>query len=164
MLQCLYICLYQKCIWPCPALNPGNLSVPVAWKGIPWMGDPIWEYRIPYWKIPPPPFFCCWFDLYTDLILTFSMTTNSRSRDNLLVRAPDLWWKGCEFESQQEWHENFHFVCWLIQCLFHPHVTAVACRRPWSFCQKCRWQVTPKHTYTLNPTKSEWADCAAVQA
>ena len=35
---------------------------------------------------------------------------------------------------------------------------------PQSFCQKCRWQVTPKHTYTLDPSKSEWADYAAVQA
>ena len=27
----------------------------------------------------------------------------------------------------------------------------------------CRWQVTPKHAYILDPTKSEWADYAAVQ-
>ena len=26
------------------------------------------------------------------------------------------------------------------------------------------WQATPKHTYTLDPSKSEWADYAAVQA
>ena len=26
------------------------------------------------------------------------------------------------------------------------------------------WQVTPKHAYTFDPTKSEWADYAAVQA
>ena len=25
----------------------------------------------------------------------------------------------------------------------------VACERSWSFCQKCRWQVTAKHAYTL---------------
>ena len=35
---------------------------------------------------------------------------------------------------------------------------------PASFCQKCRWQVTPKHAHNLDPTKSEWADYAAVQA
>ena len=52
----------------------------------------------------------------------------------------------------------------LIRCPFHPHVTAVACKRPWSFCQKCRWQVTHKHAYTLDPTKSEWADYAVIQA
>ena len=39
-----------------------------------------------------------------------------------------------------------------------PHV-----KRPWSFCQKCRWQVTPKHAYSLDPSKSEWADHAATQ-
>ena len=30
-----------------------------------------------------------------------------------------------------------------------PRVTAVARKRPWSFCQKHRWQVTAKHAYTL---------------
>ena len=32
---------------------------------------------------------------------------------------------------------------------FHPCVTKVAHKRSWSFCQKCRWQVTAKHTSTL---------------
>ena len=52
----------------------------------------------------------------------------------------------------------------LIRCPFHPHFTAVARKRPWSFCQTRRWQATPKHAYTLDLTKSGWADCAAVQA
>ena len=56
------------------------------------------------------------------------------------------------------------FVCWLIWCLFHPRVTAVASERPRSFCQKCRWQVTPNNAYTFDPTKLEWADYGAVQA
>ena len=44
-----------------------------------------------------------------------------------------------------------NFVCWLLfQCLFHPRVTAVARKRSRSFCQKCRWQVTAKHAYTLH--------------
>ena len=30
-----------------------------------------------------------------------------------------------------------------------PHVTTVACKRSRSCCQKCRWQVPAKHTYTL---------------
>ena len=30
-----------------------------------------------------------------------------------------------------------------------PRVTAVAHKRSRSFCQKCKWQVTAKHTYTL---------------
>ena len=33
-----------------------------------------------------------------------------------------------------------------------------------TFYQKCRWKVTPKHVYTFDPTKSDWADYAAVQA
>ena len=57
------------------------------------------------------------------------------------------------------------FVCWLfIRCPFRPRVTAVARERPRSFCEKCRWQVTLKHAYSLDPTKSEWADYAAIQA
>ena len=52
----------------------------------------------------------------------------------------------------------------LIRCPFHSCVTAVARKRPRLFCQKCRWQVTPKHAYTLDPSKSEWLDYAAVQA
>ena len=42
-------------------------------------------------------------------------------------------------------------------------VTAVARKRTRSFCQKCRWQVTPKYAYTLDLTKSEWADYVTVQ-
>ena len=44
-----------------------------------------------------------------------------------------------------------------------PCVTAVAHKRSESFCQKCRWQVTPEHLYILDPMISEWAD-RAVQA
>ena len=51
-----------------------------------------------------------------------------------------------------------------LRCPFHPRVAAVVRIRPRSFCQMCRWQVTPKHAYTLDPTKSEWYDYAAVQA
>ena len=56
------------------------------------------------------------------------------------------------------------FVLTLIRSLFHPCVTTVALKRPWSFCQKCRWQVTPKYSYIPDPSKLEWADYAAVQA
>ena len=77
-----------------------------------------------------------------------------RGRDSSVVRTLDSWLKGCGFESLQEWRENFlrvNFLCWLLfRYLFHPHVTAVALKRPWSFCQKCRWQVTAKHAYTLH--------------
>ena len=55
-------------------------------------------------------------------------------------------------------------VLTLLRCPFHPRVTAMARKRPRSYCQKGRWQVTPKHAYTLDPSKSEWADYAAVRA
>ena len=43
-----------------------------------------------------------------------------------------------------------NFLCRLLfRYPFHPRVTAVACKRPRSFCQRYRWQVTAKHSYTL---------------
>ena len=71
------------------------------------------------------------------------------SWDSLLVRARDSQSKGCEFESQQEQQENFLLqsqLCVLthIRCPCHPCITTVAHKRPQSFCQKCKWQVTPE--------------------
>ena len=94
---------------------------------------------------------------------------SNRNRDSLLVKAPDSWSKGWEFESRQQRREKSFVqsqLCVLIlnRCPFQPRVTAMARKRPRSFCQKCRWQVTPKHTYTTDPTNWQWADYAAVQA
>ena len=64
-------------------------------------------------------------------------------QDSLLVRAPDLWSNGCKFESQQERQENYLLqsqfcVLSFIWCPFSPHITTAACKRPRSFCKKCR--------------------------
>ena len=77
--------------------------------------------------------------------------------------------KGREFEYRQERRENLLLqgqvrVLSLVRCPFHTRVTAVARKRPRSFCQTCRWQVTTKRAYTLDPTKLERTDYAAVQA
>ena len=71
-----------------------------------------------------------------------------------VVRAPDLWLKGLGFKSWQEGQKKIfsmvNFLCWLLfQYLFHSRVTAVAHKRSHSFCQKCRWQLTVKHTGTI---------------
>ena len=76
------------------------------------------------------------------------------SGDSSVVRASDLRLKGPGFESWQEQQENFLLqgqlsVLTLISVSVPPHVSAVAHKRSRSFCQKCRWQVTAKHTYTL---------------
>ena len=52
-------------------------------------------------------------------------SSKSGSWDSLLVRVPDPWSKGCEFESWQEQWENFLHqsqlcVLTLIRCPFHP--------------------------------------------
>ena len=47
-----------------------------------------------------------------------------------------------QVEQQISQHNLFRYP-------FHPRVTAVARKRSRSFCQKCRWQVTAKHTCIL---------------
>ena len=103
------------------------------------------------------------------MYLSIDIKNVDGSRDSFLARAPDSWSKDCEFESWQERRENVLFqsqlcVLTLIRCPSRPRVTAVARKRPRSFCQKCRWQVRPKNAYTLDPTKSAYADYAVVQA
>ena len=56
-------------------------------------------------------------------------------------------------------------VCWL---LFSVRSTPVLpqwhVKDPGHSAKKCKWQVTPTHAYTRDPSKSEWADYTAVQA
>ena len=67
------------------------------------------------------------------------------SRNSSVVRTPD--WKvtgsnPCR-SSGRIFFSGVNFLCWLLfWYLFHPHVTAVACKRSQSFYPKCRWQVT----------------------
>ena len=67
-----------------------------------------------------------------------------RTRDWKVAGSNPCWGGGRIFFSR------VNFLCWLLfRCPFHPRVTAVARKRPRSFCQKRRWQVTAKHAYTL---------------
>ena len=67
-----------------------------------------------------------------------------RTRDRKVLGSNPCWSGGSFFFSRVD------FLCWLLfRYPFHPRVTAVACKRPRSFCQKRRWQVTAKQTYTL---------------
>ena len=66
--------------------------------------------------------------------------------------------KGCEFESRQERREDFLLqsqlcLLTLIWCPYQPRVTAVARKRPRSFCQKCKWQIH-LNTHTLLSQRS----------
>ena len=91
---------------------------------------------------------------------------SSKTYVQIVARVSGWWLKGCKFKSCQEGRESFLFqsevsVLILVLCLLHSRVFAGAHKRPCSFCQKCRWQVTPKHAYTLDPTKLELADYAS---
>ena len=67
-----------------------------------------------------------------------------RTRDRKVAGSNPCWSGGRIFFSR------VNFLCWLLfRYPFHPRVTAVARKRPRSFCQKRRWQVTAKHAYTL---------------
>ena len=67
-----------------------------------------------------------------------------------LQRGTRSWWEGLGFEERRE---NFllqgQLSVLLLSYPFHLRVTAVARKRPRSFCQKCRWQVTAQHTCIL---------------
>ena len=67
-----------------------------------------------------------------------------RTRDWKVAGSNPCWSGGRIFFSR------VNFLCWLLfRYPFQPRVTAVARKRSRSFCQKCRWQVTAKHAYTL---------------
>ena len=67
-----------------------------------------------------------------------------RTRDWKVAGSNPCWSGGRIFFSR------VNFLCWLLfRYPFHPRVTAVARKRPRSFCLKRRWQVTAKHAYTL---------------
>ena len=66
-----------------------------------------------------------------------------RTRDWKVEGSNPCWNGGRIFFSRVD------FLCWLLfRYPFHPRVTTVARKKSWSFCQKCRWQVTAKHAYT----------------
>ena len=64
-----------------------------------------------------------------------------RTRDRKVAGSNPCWSGGRIFFSR------VNFLCWLLfRYPFHPRVTAVARKRPR---QRCRWQVTAKHAYSL---------------
>ena len=106
-----------------------------------------------------------WWAIYTECISTAllksqdSLLVERRNRDRKVVSSNPGRSGGRIFFSRVS------CVCWLLFGVHsNPLVTAVACKRPKPFCQKCRWQVIHKQAYTLDPMKLEWADYATVQA
>ena len=90
------------------------------------------DYITVFLKVKPCSFFCVRFFFFLEIILSKSLYT-------------------CIFQA---WpciilthHHHPHFPFHHQPFPFQPHVTAVACKRPQSFCQKCRRQFTPEHAY-----------------
>ena len=67
-----------------------------------------------------------------------------RTRDWKVAGSNPCW------NGRRIFFSRVNFLCWLLfRYPFQPRITAVAHKRSRSFCQKCRWQVTAKHAYTL---------------
>ena len=82
--------------------------------------------------------------LYTCMGAGIAQWLERRTRDWKVAGSNPSWNGGRIFFSRVD------FLCWLLfRYPFHPRVTAVARKKSRSFCQKCRWQVTAKHAYTL---------------
>ena len=86
--------------------------------------------------------------------LNLKILSSMGSGDSSVVRALESWLKGSRIKPCWSGGKIFisriNFLCWLLFLYpFHPLVTAVAHKIPWSFCQKRRWQVTATHAYTL---------------
>ena len=64
-----------------------------------------------------------------------------RTRDRKVAGSNPCWSGGGRI-----FFSRVNFLCRLLfRYPLHPRVTAVARKRPRSFCQMCRWQVTAKH-------------------
>ena len=67
-----------------------------------------------------------------------------RTRDWKVAGSNPCW------NGERIFFSRVDFLFWLLfRYPFHPRVTTVARKKSRSFCQKCRWQVTAKHAYTL---------------
>ena len=100
-----------------------------------WVSLPWYEHQLTYPWVSSP-----WYPWGAGIAQWLDRWT----RDWKVAGSNPCWSGGRIFFSR------VNFLCWLLfRYPFHPHVTAVARKRPRSFCQKCRWQVTAKHAYTL---------------
>ena len=88
----------------------------------------------------------CWQLMHVDLVLRAGIAQwlERQTRDWKVAGSNPCRSGGRIFFSRVD------YLCWLLfRFPFHPRVTAVARKRSRSFCQRCRWQVTVKHAYTL---------------
>ena len=94
---------------------------------------------------PDIPMYICWgLSAYVCVGAGIAQWLERRTRDWKVAGSNPCWNGGRIFFSR------VNFLCWLLfRYPFHPRVTAVARKKSRSFCQKCRWQVTAKHAYTL---------------
>ena len=113
-------------------------------------GDPWWRTLTSSWDLVS----CVVLSPLLRYVAPPPHTHHRGSGDSSVVRASDSRLKGPGFESLQKWRESFLLQGPLSVPTYFgirstPCVTAVARKRPSSFCQKRRWQVTAKHACTL---------------
>ena len=127
----------------CHARTPEFLSCQNTWIS-------VMPEHLNFCHARTPEFLSCqntWiFGIQLSLKQMFSLSQwlEHRTRDWKVAGSNPCWNGGRIFFSRVD------FLCWLLfRYPFHPRVTTVARKKSRSFCQKCRWQVTAKHAYTL---------------
>ena len=74
---------------------------------------------------------------------SFYMSCNQSFHMSCLAQWGDTTWVVlCNLSFYKSCNQSFYMSC-------NYAVTTVARKRSWSFCPKCRWQVTAKHAYIL---------------
>ena len=120
---------------PSPAPYPPAVFDGGTWS---WFPSPTWMCFIGDLKsVPPPP-------PPQPPVAGIAQWLERRTRDWKVAGSNPCWNGGRIFFSRVD------SLCWLLfRYPFHPRVTTVARKKSRSFCQRCRWQVTAKHAYTL---------------
>ena len=110
-----------------------------------------------------PLFDCSW--LICPSVRYSGATSTNFGEENYTPSPPPLQIAGLEFATFRSRVRRFTntlsrlpFCADSHSVYVPPRVTAVARKRPRPFRKKCKWQVTPKHAYTLDTTNSERAD------
>ena len=84
----------QAIHWPTPGFKGRTFKLCVLTR---------WDFNF---RTIPTTIIMIW-EIFRAPTLRKAQSVLPQSRDNLLVRAPDSWSKGCELESRQERRENF---------------------------------------------------------
>ena len=100
---------------------------------------------VTFWKVVNQALICHFVTFWKVVNQAFTCHfVTFKGQDRSVGRAPDSWSRVSNSGrgGGRTLFSTVNFLCWLVRCPIHPRVTTVA----------------RKKVYTLDPTKSEWAD------